>query len=61
MTESFDEIDAHFDKKAGATEGEAIKIEHIMLKKVSMNPARRKLLRGIGVFGKDEKQLREES
>lgn len=33
----------------------------MMLEKVSMNPARRKLLRVVGVFGKDEKQLREES
>jgi hypothetical protein len=32
-----------------------------MLEKVSMNPSRRKLLRVVGVFGKDEKQLREES
>jgi hypothetical protein len=61
MTEDFDEIDAHFDKKAEPTEGEAIKMEHMMLEKVSMNPARRKLLRLVGVFGKDDKQLREES
>ncbi|WP_229391563.1 hypothetical protein [Methanosarcina sp. DH2] len=33
----------------------------MMLEKVSMNPSRRKLLRVVGVFGKDEKQLREES
>ncbi len=61
MTESFDELDAHFDNIAGSTEGEAIKMEHMMLEKVSMNPARRKLLRVVGVFGKDEKQLKEES
>jgi hypothetical protein len=61
MTEDIDEIDAYFDKKPRTTEGEAIKMEHIMLEKVSMNPARRKLLKIVGVFGKDEKQLREES
>jgi hypothetical protein len=32
-----------------------------MMEKVSINPARRKLLRIVGVFGKDEKQLREKS
>jgi hypothetical protein len=61
MTENFDELDAHLEKKAELAEGEAIKMEHIMLEKVSMNPARRKLLRIVGVFGKDDKQLREES
>ena len=29
--------------------------------KVTVNPERRKLLRIVGVFGKDEKQLKEES
>jgi hypothetical protein len=36
-------------------------MEHIMMEKVSINPARRKLLRIVGVFGKDEKQLKEDS
>ncbi len=61
MKENVDEIDAYFGEKGEPTEGEAVKMEHIMMEKVSINPARRKLLRVVGVFGKDEKQLREES
>ena len=61
MDENIDEVDTYFDKKGEPNEGEAVKMEHIMMEKVSMNPARRKLLRIVGVFGKDEKQLKEES
>ena len=61
MKENCDEVDAYFDKKGEPTEGELVKMEHVMLEKVSINPARRKLLRIVGVFGKDEKQLKEES
>ena len=61
MKENADEVDAYFDTKGEPTEGELVKMEHIMMEKVSMNPARRKLLRIVGVFGKDEKQLKEES
>ena len=61
MKENCDEVDTYFDKKGEPTEGELVKMEHIMMEKVSMNPARRKLLRIVGVFGKDEKQLKEES
>lgn len=61
MKENADEVDAYFDIKGEPTEGELVKMEHIMMEKVSINPARRKLLRIVGVFGKDEKQLKEES
>jgi hypothetical protein len=61
MDENVDEVDTYFCKKGEPTEGEAVKMEHIMMEKVSINPARRKLLRIIGVFGKAEKQLKEES
>ena len=61
MKENIDELDTYFDEKGEPTEGELVKMEHVMLEKVSINPARRKLLRIVGVFGKDEKQLKEES
>lgn len=61
MTEGFDEIDDYFEKKGKPGEGEAVKLEHMMMEKVSVNPARRKLLRIVGVFGKSEKELKEES
>jgi len=61
MKENIDEVDAYFEEKREPTEGELVKMEHIMMEKVSMNPARRKLLRIVGVLGKDEKQLKEES
>ena len=61
MSEKIDELDAYLDKKGEPTEGEAVKMEHVMMEKVSMNPARRKLLRIVGIFGKTEKQLKEES
>jgi hypothetical protein len=61
MDENIDEVDNYFDKKEEPTEGEAVKMEHIMMGKVCINPARRKLLRTVGVFGKAEKQLKEES
>ena len=61
MKENCDEVDAYFDKIGEPTEGELVKMEHVMMEKVSINPARRKLLRIVGVFGKEEKQLKEES
>ncbi len=61
MNDEIDELDAYFSSKGGPTEGEAVKMEHMMMEKVSVNPARRKLLRTIGIFGKTEKQLKEES
>lgn len=61
MNEEIDELDAYFDKQCEPTEGEAVKMEHVMMEKVSINPARRKLLRIVGIFGKTEKQLKEES
>jgi hypothetical protein len=61
MNEEIDELDAYFDKKCEPTEGEAVKLEHMMMEKISINPARRKLLRVVGIFGKTEEQLKEES
>jgi hypothetical protein len=61
MNENIDELDDYFCNEVEPTEGEAIKMEHIMKEKVSINPARRKLLRIVGVFGKDEKHLKEDS
>ena len=61
MTEEIDEIDDYFNKKGEPGEGEIVKMEHMMMEKVSVNPARRKLLRLVGVFGKSEKELKEES
>ena len=59
MSEEIDELDVYFDKIGEPTEGEAVKLEHIMMEKVAINPARRKLLRIVGIFGKTEKQLKE--
>lgn len=61
MSEEIDELDAYFEDKSEPTEGEAVKMEHMMMEKISINPARRKLLRIVGIFGKTEEQLKEES
>lgn len=61
MHDEIDELDSYFASREEITEGEAVKMEHIMMEKVSINPDRRKLLRTVGVFGKTEKQLKEES
>jgi hypothetical protein len=61
MHDEIDEIDAYFASRGEPTEGESVKLEHMMMEKVSINPARRKLLRTVGIFGKTEKQLKEES
>lgn len=61
MYDEIDELDAYFASKGEVTEGEAVKLEHMMMEKVSINPSRRKLLRIVGVFGKTEEQLKEAS
>lgn len=61
MHDEIDELDAYFALKGETTEGEAVKLEHMMMEKVSVNPARRKLLRIVGIFGKTEEQLKEAS
>ncbi|RXA21377.1 hypothetical protein EQO05_02850 [Methanosarcina sp. MSH10X1] len=61
MIDEIDELDAYFKKMGEPSEGEAVKLEHMMMEKVSVNPSRRKLLRIVGIFGKSEKQLKEES
>ena len=61
MHDEIDELDAYFASKGETTEAEAVKLEHMMMEKISINPARRKLLRIVGIFGKTEKQLKEES
>jgi hypothetical protein len=55
------ELDSYLAQEKKTAECEAVKLEHIMMEKVSINPARRKLLRIVGVFGKTEKELKEES
>jgi len=61
MSEEIDDLDAYFENKSEPTEGEAVKLEHMMMEKISVSPERRKLLRIVGIFGKTEKQLKEES
>ena len=61
MKENNDELDDYLCKQVEPTEGESLKMEHVIREKVTINPERRKLLRIVGVFGKDEKQLKEES
>jgi hypothetical protein len=61
MNEKIDELDDYFWKQVGQDESESIKMEHVIRDKVSINPERRKLLRIVGVFGKDEEQLKETS
>jgi hypothetical protein len=61
MNDEIDELDDYFSARGETTEAEAVKLEHMMMEKVSINPARRKLLRVVGIFGKTEKQLKEES
>lgn len=61
MHEEIDELDAYFAQRGETTEAEAVKQEHVMMEKVSMSPARRKLLRTVGIFGKTPEQLKEES
>lgn len=60
MKENIDEIDA-YNKKGEPTEAENVKQGHWAMEKASINPTRRKLLRLVGVFGKTEEQLKEES
>ncbi len=36
MDENIDELEDHFCKKVEPTEGEAIKLEHVMMEKVSI-------------------------
>jgi len=61
MNENIDEFGDYLCKHVEPNEGESVKMEHVMREKVTINPDRRKLLRIVGVFGKDEKQLKEES
>ena len=61
MKEENDELDDHFCKQGEPTEAENVKQRHLTMSKASINPARRKLLRIVGVFGKTEKHLKEES
>ena len=61
MSENIDDLDDYLCKQVKPTEAESLKTEHVIREKVTINPERRKLLRIVGVFGKDEKQLKEES
>ena len=57
MKENIDELDDYLCEQIEPNEGESVKMEHVMREKVTINPDRRKLLRIVGVFGKDAKQL----
>ena len=61
MGENNDELDDYLCKQTKPTEAESLKTEHVIREKVTVSPERRKLLRLVGVFGIEEKQLREES
>ncbi|MDI9394433.1 MAG: hypothetical protein QM426_02995 [Euryarchaeota archaeon] len=61
MPDKVDELDAYFASKGEITEAETVKMDHIIMEKVSINPERRNLLRTVGIFGKTEKELKEES
>jgi hypothetical protein len=61
MSENIDELDEYLSKQVKPTDAESLKMEHTMREKVTISLERRKLLRLVGVFGKDEKQLKEES
>lgn len=55
-----DELDAYLDSQSGPTEGEAVKFEHMMMEKIAVNPARRKIIRTIGIFGKSREEIQKE-
>jgi hypothetical protein len=61
MSENIHDLGDYLCKQVKPTEAESLKTEHVIREKVTINPERRKLLRIVGVFGKDEKQLKEES
>lgn len=61
MKKDIDELDDYLCKQVEPTVAESLKTEHVIREKVTVSPERRKLLRLIGVFGIEEKQLKEES
>lgn len=61
MKEDIDELDDYICKQEKPTEAEALKTEHVIREKVTVSAERRKLLRLVGVFGIEEKQLKDES
>ncbi|HII01924.1 TPA: hypothetical protein HA351_09855 [Methanosarcinaceae archaeon] len=61
MTEGIDELDAYFAQREEPSEERTVKQEHIMMEKIAINPARRKILRIVGIYGKSPEQLKEES
>ena len=61
MNENIDELDDYLCKQEEPTEAESLKTEHVIREKVTISPERRKLLRLVGVFGIEEKKLKEES
>jgi hypothetical protein len=61
MKEDIDELDDYLCKQKDPTEAESLKTEHMIREKVTISPERRKLLRFVGVFGIEEKQLKEDS
>jgi coproporphyrinogen III oxidase-like Fe-S oxidoreductase len=61
MNKNIDELDDYLSKQVEPTEAESLKTEHVIREKVTISHERRKLLRLVGVFGIEEKQLKEES
>jgi hypothetical protein len=61
MSENNDELDEYLCKQVESTEAKSLKSEHMIRDKVTISPERRKLLRLVGIFGKEEKQLKKES
>jgi len=61
MNDETDELDAYLEKETEPTEAENVKMGHSIMEKVSVNPARRKILRAVGIFGKSEEELKKEA
>jgi hypothetical protein len=61
LKDNTDELDDYLCKQEKPTEAGSLKTEHIIREQVTVSPLRRKLLRLVGVFGIEEKQLKEES
>ncbi|MDD3042846.1 MAG: hypothetical protein PHW56_07870 [Methanosarcinaceae archaeon] len=56
-----DELDAYMATEKDPSEGGSVKMDHVIMEKVAISPDRRKLLRIVGVFGKNEEELRDKS
>jgi hypothetical protein len=61
MNDEIDELDAYLGREEEPTDAENVKMGHVMMEKASINPERRKILRAVGIFGKSEVELKNES